>query len=363
MPQKETVWKADPHTLAKISILEHYLGAWFALLSQRNQRVVYIDGFAGPGEYVGGIKGSPLVALDRALTHRSLGDRQVTFLFVEADQKRAQNLKRLIGERTIPSSWSVHVEHDRFDVVISSLLDDLDKAGAKMAPTFAFIDPFGVTGVPMSLVHRLLNRPQIEVLVTVMLREPARFFTTPEMAHGLDNLFGTEDWRKGANSPDLHQFLSDLYRQQLKLRANYTWAFPVRDFNHQRLYDLIFGTNHIRGLEKMKDAMARHSSGGVYGTSDRAPWQQALFTEWDDLTSLISALQSWTASTWVPYDKLVERTLAETIYRKPHLHKCLKNLCNSSVLEKRPLPPRLLPKDAPTWARYEYRLSIMGHEK
>ena len=64
-PIKEPVWDAAPHTIAKISILENYLLAWFLILGQSRpgQDLLYVDGFAGPGVYTNYDKGSPVAAL------------------------------------------------------------------------------------------------------------------------------------------------------------------------------------------------------------------------------------------------------------------------------------------------------------
>jgi three-Cys-motif partner protein len=51
MYNNKVVWPLDPHTHAKHVILRSYLGAWFPILNKYNGRIVYIDGFAGPGEY------------------------------------------------------------------------------------------------------------------------------------------------------------------------------------------------------------------------------------------------------------------------------------------------------------------------
>jgi three-Cys-motif partner protein len=52
---KQTIWKLEPHTRAKHEILKRYLQAWMIILSQgRFPEILYIDGFAGPGEYEGG---------------------------------------------------------------------------------------------------------------------------------------------------------------------------------------------------------------------------------------------------------------------------------------------------------------------
>jgi three-Cys-motif partner protein len=56
MPQKKlpTIWNAPPHTIAKIEMLRAYLVAWFQILgrSRPGQDLLYVDGFAGPGEYL-----------------------------------------------------------------------------------------------------------------------------------------------------------------------------------------------------------------------------------------------------------------------------------------------------------------------
>jgi len=61
MPVHEkTVWELKPHTQAKHKILKSYLFAWIPILASKNDRIVYIDGFAGPGEYEGGEPDTPM---------------------------------------------------------------------------------------------------------------------------------------------------------------------------------------------------------------------------------------------------------------------------------------------------------------
>ena len=65
----DTIWPIEPHTSAKHQILRKYLDAWLPILGTYNKRIIYIDGFAGPGEYVGGEPGSPIIALEAARSH------------------------------------------------------------------------------------------------------------------------------------------------------------------------------------------------------------------------------------------------------------------------------------------------------
>ena len=73
MPPKDTVWERDPHTEGKHLVLRHYLNAWLPILGSWNGRIVFLDGFAGPGEYKGGEDGSPIVALKAFAEHAHKG--------------------------------------------------------------------------------------------------------------------------------------------------------------------------------------------------------------------------------------------------------------------------------------------------
>ena len=61
------LWPMQPHTEAKHTILKRYLEAWFPIQTRFNDKVMIIDGFAGPGEYESGELGSPLIAINIAL--------------------------------------------------------------------------------------------------------------------------------------------------------------------------------------------------------------------------------------------------------------------------------------------------------
>lgn len=66
----ETVWRIEAHTKAKHRILRGHLDARLPIMSANNGRLVYIDGFAGPGVYADGEPGSPIIALKSFLEHK-----------------------------------------------------------------------------------------------------------------------------------------------------------------------------------------------------------------------------------------------------------------------------------------------------
>lgn len=45
-----TLWQRDEQTEGKHIVLRSYLDGWFPILSRWNKRLLFVDGFAGPGE-------------------------------------------------------------------------------------------------------------------------------------------------------------------------------------------------------------------------------------------------------------------------------------------------------------------------
>lgn len=98
-----TIWEAEPHTIAKITILESYLHAWFQIMgrSMAGKDILYVDGFADPGEYTNCPKGSPIAALNAAKEALRLSGGQwkagtIHCAFIEAEEKRFNHLQKAI---------------------------------------------------------------------------------------------------------------------------------------------------------------------------------------------------------------------------------------------------------------------------
>lgn len=274
VPGKRTaVWKIEPHTAAKHEILRRYLNAWLPIMTRHNNRVVYIDGFAGPGRYKDGEPGSPIIALRAALEHSYPIANQVFYLFIKQDDQRAQNLEaeiKALGK--LPPNLPYQVKCGNFDDTVSTILDQIEPHGG-LVPTFAFVDPFGWSQTPMRLLQRLLSNARCEVFVTLIYEELNRFLNVPLPNDARDDLFGTTTWRDALTAPTVDERrrrLHDLYQQQLKTvgGAPYVRSFEMRNKSNSTDLFLFFATKSAFGLEKMKEAMWRVAPGGAYRFSD-----------------------------------------------------------------------------------------------
>ena len=215
-----------------------------------------------PGEYSNGEDGSPVIALRALIDHpaRSQIRSEVRYLFIEKETDRYEHLKqvlsRLKGE--LPPNCTFGVINSTFDETLTSVLDNIEQQNMHLAPAFVMIDPFGVSETPMSTIGRLLKNPRSEVYISFMYREMNRFIEHPSFEPHLDELFGCHEWRKAREMTDSvsrKRFLFNLYRDQLKANgAKYVVHFELYE-GRQLVYAIFFGTQHLEGCNKMKQAI------------------------------------------------------------------------------------------------------------
>lgn len=284
----ETIWPIEPHTLIKHRILERYLQGWLPVMAKTNGRIHFLDGFAGPGRYSGGEIGSPLIALKALLSHphfkKANNQREVVFSFFEQDKSRADALREELKRVSLPSWVSCNVFDGEFAPLLSSILDKFQAEGSQLAPTFAFIDPFGFAGVPMGLIARIATNAKCECFITFMYEEINRFLSVPSVAEHYDALFGTSKWREIVDETDSgrrRDRIADLYRKQLETVAGFKYVreFQMVNRGNRTKYFLYFGTKSEKGLSLMKAAMWKADPGGGEIFSDRTNENQVVLFE------------------------------------------------------------------------------------
>ncbi|MEX0677787.1 MAG: three-Cys-motif partner protein TcmP [Pirellulales bacterium] len=280
--------KMVPHTAAKHFLLKRYLDAWFPILGKHHARISYIDGFAGPGEYEDGEDGSPILAIEAAKAHVANGtlapNVNISFIFAEAKSEYADHLRSRLNTLTIPAQFNAGVIPGEFADVIGSILDQLEKERKQIAPTFAFVDPFGFSGIPFALMTRILAYPRCEVFVNIMVEFINRFLEHPNdkvVAH-FPTTFGTDEVLKiPTQSGDRAKALLSLYKKQLQTKAKFVGQFDMHGCKDQKTYSLFFASNSPLGFEKMKEAMwsVDKSEGGKFSDFEPGAGNQPhLFT-------------------------------------------------------------------------------------
>jgi three-Cys-motif partner protein len=275
----EPVWPADPHTLAKHEILRRYFSRWLPMLAKYHARIVYVDGFAGPGRYQGGEPGSPILILQRVLDYLKQGTlraNQLTAIFAEADKKRYKHLKAEIATlaqaEPLLRGISLHTFEGEYSTIMDQIWSVLEQSKTRLAPTFVFIDPFGISGMPYDHLMQLFSHSRTECLITVMYEEINRFKNRPEFEKHLNIFFGDTAWqnmRSIASSQERKQFFIEYARARLVAAgAKYVLVFEMRNAQGALDYMLFFATQRIEGVKVMKEAMWAVDKAGGFTFSD-----------------------------------------------------------------------------------------------
>ena len=321
-----TIWNLDPHTARKHELLRRYFEAWLPIMARWNGRVVYIDGFAGPGRYSMGEDGSPVVVLKAARDHTYPMKSELVCIFVEDDIDRCRHLKGILDELspTLPSRIKWSVVHGKFDEHLTKTFKIIDTQKEDVAPTLVFIDPFGFSHTPFKTISNILKNSRCEVLVNFMYEEVNRFLSVEKHSDDYDQLFGTTEWRTVINLSGAGQrrkAIHDIYLKQLKTSAQYVHSFEMLNQGNSTDYFLFFATNSLKGLEKMKEAMWKVDDTGSFQFSDHddARGLMSLFSAHPNLAPLREVISKTFKGQQISIENLRDWLISETEFLPKHL--------------------------------------------
>ena len=364
---KGVLWERGDHTEGKHLVLAEYLKAWFPILGMGNAngRILFIDGFAGPGEYADGEEGSPVVAM-RVLAEHAAKQRigaEVVFAFIENHAGRANHLRDIVDHwrPKLPGKTKVHVLEDSFESRMTDVLQELEDQKERMAPALVMMDPFGIKGIPLSVIRGILTNPKCEVYVTFMWEEMNRFLGTPEFEHSLDEMFDTVDWReaKDLDGGERRSYLYDLYRTQLKSAgAKHVLRFHLYKGNALK-YSVFFATGHPLGSDRMKKAIWKVAPFGDFSFKGGETDQLVMLGVAEpDFTVLADALhRRFHDAGWVSTKDIVRFVQSDsTIFHEGHLREQLKSMEQERRIEVDP-ETRTKRFSYPDRSRVRFRLS------
>lgn len=236
-------------------------GKWAA-----DNRVAFIDGYAGPGRYDDGSEGSGAMLMRHARKHAPL-PRNVELHFVEDDATTVAKLREVVADEGKGLKITIT------DGDISHYLPELLKR-CDGIPLFAYLDPCGLV-IPLEEVASIFDRPSghgapaTEVLInfTAHIRRFAGHLTSDKPVEAslkrMDAVCGGDWWRDtwlseypDRNASEVQKVAAEEavvegYAEKLRERAGVagTWVIDVRPrADLKPLYYLVFATRHVDGM-------------------------------------------------------------------------------------------------------------------
>jgi len=298
--------KAKVNSLDKLELLGGYLKPLTYKLGSACgprrpwEHIWIVDGFAGQGAYApdtgGRVQdGSPLIAAKWA--RRLQLERQYPIVRCVNVEAEPESFAQLEGNL---APWR--------DVAVALLgefadhVDDIiDMIGTD--PALIFLDPFGVKGIEMEVIERVLDRgktTKTELLIHFSdktfrrmagnlsdnaARKPVGVKSANSKAMQLDRVVGTPMWRRIWNSPDLNndeamRRIAELYVAELRRRIGFANQILIRDSaGVSPAYRLVFCTGSVHGVEQVSHLAHRYET----ELKDRArPGQTDFFSDQEE---------------------------------------------------------------------------------
>jgi three-Cys-motif partner protein len=326
----EPLWNSEPRTLLKHQIYRQYLHCWMGKICQSFRTSTVVDAFAGPGSYLDGPDGSPVV-IAKTFTEHSRRPRfkLLRLICLEKRPDRRDLLAtRIAGLPRVP----------RLDVQIcpaAGLLDCFPDVRAAAhgrdsgTPVLWILDPFDYSSVPFQLVKACLAAPRDELLVTWFADELYRFCGDPGKEHAIDQHFGTPVWRRArrvAGESARKEELLRVYRESLESVGEvHTGAFSIASKNETARYSLVFATHSDAGMGCFNDMKWRMDPySGHHVSEKRSLGQLGLFDE----TPVLGPLRTWLesrAGQALTFEQLA-RHAGRLGFRETHLRTELSNM-------------------------------------
>jgi three-Cys-motif partner protein len=251
----------------KHAIIDSYAPPFIGKTGSRSMdnRVAFIDGYAGPGRYRDDEEGSGAMLLRHAKKHAPM-PRDVELHFVEEDAE-TERLCQVVEDEG--EGVTVTVNDGDISTHLPNLLEECEGI-----PLFVYLDPCGLV-IPFEEVVKIFDRPgglgspATEVLINfsaVTLRRIAGHLTSDKAVEGtlarMDEVCGDDWWREAwlNELPDrdaAEEAVVNGYAARLSERAGRAghWVIDVRPrAGLKPLYYLVFASRHIAGLEYFGEA-------------------------------------------------------------------------------------------------------------
>ncbi len=256
----------------KSAIVAKYFDAWSkVMISAQNRyrqhhdnKIAYIDLFAGPGRYSDGTISTPLLVLEKAIQNNTLCQRLMT-IFNDKDESNTNSLLSAIKE--LPDietlKYSPQVSSQEVGGEIVNMFAEM-----QLVPTLFFVDPWGYKELSLRLVSTVIKDWGCDCIF---------FFNYNRINMGLNNNAVREHMNAlfGERRADKLRLKLDSITQQKReliiieelcqairdLGPEYVLPFRFKDNRGSRTsHHLIFVSKHFKGYEIMKEIMAKESS-------------------------------------------------------------------------------------------------------
>ena len=239
----------DEGTMEKLTIYREYLQEWLPVFLHSKKpfsRIQIFDFFAGPGSDVNGHAASPVIALEEVHNALELARKQhvvpigVDLYFNEFSKTKYSKLVKNIQVHPVFKEVNVAFAQKDFPDAFDTWYPLMTRSGVA---NFIFLDQNGVKQVSTDIFSKLSSLRHTDYMFYMASSIINRFKEDPIITNPLPITKADLNRMNGTN---VHTIVKEAYERLAK--GKYLAPFSIR--KGANVYGLIFGTEHLLGLEK-----------------------------------------------------------------------------------------------------------------
>ena len=275
-------------TSYKIDFIAAYIEKWLFVTTNSPQfdKLVFIDCMCNAGVYADDDFGTPIRVL-RLFQEAAIQypNKEFHLVFNDYDIKRIAICESIIGEMrkeevvTLNNLTTCLSCLDVNEFVSNTEL--FDKLIQKRTAAVLFVDPYDAVTVKTPVLKSFVTRYYCEVIYNFFSSDFIRNQDSERIIKYLTECF------------DVGEFSTIEEAEKLVLakiktgHISHSFAYAFRNVKNAELYRIIYLTPHIRGLEKLKEALWDVFKGEPFHRNKTNTAQASLFEEADDKAMLL----------------------------------------------------------------------------
>lgn len=292
---KELLDEKKPQTTYKIEYVSKYVEKWLCIMSNVDEVKIinFIDCMCNAGIYTDGGKGTAIKVLELfngfALQHR---DKTFNLILNDISPDRLRIITTIINDYVGVKAPNIHIVIRNMDV--NAFLSDEEffkkyfNCYPKRSSNLVFVDPYNFCTVKISVLEKFLSKTYCELIFNVFTSDFVRNQDKNKMKK-----FCAEEKISCTSKDDMVMHITN----QLRVgNIKYSFAYEFKTVKNMELYQIMFFTPNIKGLEKLKEALWDTFNGKDFhkNQTESASLQMSFFTE-EDEKDWMTELHSTTA--------------------------------------------------------------------
>lgn len=273
----------DDSTMTKLDIFKFYTRSWISvIMTEKRERKGFeqaqiYDFFSGPGRGGNGEIGSPLILIEElkqyCVTRADLKNPNISVRLFFND-KKSENIERLRAEiesiKCRKSCCEIKLSSKAFSEALNDEIGNLRASGiAKLV----LLDQFGVKEVTRETLETLSALPNTDVLFFFSSSTISRFISDPVIQEKFPDLSVKEI--QDIPYKMIHKYMCRYFKDSISKKDYHLAPFSLKKKGN--IYGVIFGSNHILGLEKFLNVcwdLDEVSGQANYNLDDDSDWHR-----------------------------------------------------------------------------------------